>query len=73
MADELVGIDWFKQQHVITIGNGLEEGVFLVPCTREGAKKRGRSATFESGIDQGATLVRDGRKDDAANGEWIFC
>ncbi|WP_227937641.1 CoA-acylating methylmalonate-semialdehyde dehydrogenase [Alkalihalobacillus deserti] len=55
----------------ITIGNGLDEGVFLGPVIREGHKERTLDY-IQSGVEQGATLVRDGREDDAAKGEGYF-
>lgn len=55
----------------ITIGNGLDEGVFLGPVIRENAKER-TVGYIEAGIKQGATLVRDGREDEAANGKGYF-
>ncbi len=46
----------------LTIGNGLEEGVFLGPVIRE--KNKQRTAHYiELGQKEGALLVRDGRKD----------
>ncbi|MDR4946667.1 CoA-acylating methylmalonate-semialdehyde dehydrogenase [Neobacillus cucumis] len=53
------------------MGNGLEAGVFLGPVIREGNKNR-TIDYIESGISQGATLVRDGRKDEAVNGPGYF-
>jgi len=55
----------------IKVGNGLTEGVFLGPVIREGNKTR-TIDYIESGITQGATLVRDGRKDEAVNGPGYF-
>ncbi|WP_079513816.1 CoA-acylating methylmalonate-semialdehyde dehydrogenase [Rossellomorea marisflavi] len=55
----------------ITIGNGLEEGVFLGPVIRQNHKERTMSY-IDSGISQGATLLRDGRKDKATEGEGYF-
>lgn len=70
IADELV--EKLKQAaDAITIGNGLDDGVFLGPVIREGAKKR-TIDYIESGIAQGATLVRDGRKDEAASGNGYY-
>ncbi|MBM7652314.1 CoA-acylating methylmalonate-semialdehyde dehydrogenase [Neobacillus cucumis] len=53
------------------MGNGLEAGVFLGPVIREGNKTR-TIDYIESGISQGATLVRDGRRDEAVNGPGYF-
>lgn len=55
----------------LTIGNGLEEGVFLGPVIREPHKKRSVKY-IETGEKEGALLVRDGRKDAAASGEGYF-
>jgi malonate-semialdehyde dehydrogenase (acetylating)/methylmalonate-semialdehyde dehydrogenase len=55
----------------ITIGNGLDDGVFLGPVIREGHKER-TIGYIESGVVQGAKLVRDGRKDNAVNGNGYF-
>ncbi|MEW4226051.1 CoA-acylating methylmalonate-semialdehyde dehydrogenase [Rossellomorea marisflavi] len=55
----------------ITIGNGLEEGEFLGPVIRQNHKERTLSY-IDSGISQGATLLRDGRKDKATEGEGYF-
>ncbi|SIR69886.1 aldehyde dehydrogenase family protein, partial [Domibacillus enclensis] len=55
----------------IKIGNGLDDGVFLGPIIREGAKER-TIGYIEAGIEQGATLVRDGREDAAAKGNGYF-
>jgi malonate-semialdehyde dehydrogenase (acetylating) / methylmalonate-semialdehyde dehydrogenase len=55
----------------ITIGNGLEDGVFLGPVIRENHKER-TIGYIESGVEQGAALVRDGRKDEAANQDGYF-
>ena len=55
----------------ITIGNGLDEGVFLGPVIRKEHQQR----TFDyiqSGVDQGAELVRDGREDEAVKGAGYF-
>lgn len=55
----------------IQIGNGLDDSVFLGPIIREGAKQRSISY-IESGVEQGATLVRDVREDAAAKGDGYF-
>jgi malonate-semialdehyde dehydrogenase (acetylating) / methylmalonate-semialdehyde dehydrogenase len=60
-----------KQADEITIGNGLDEGVFLGPVIREGHKQR-TLGYIESGIAQGAVLVRDGRNDVAVAGKGYF-
>lgn len=53
------------------IGNGLEETVFLGPVIRDEHKKRTLDY-IESGIRDGASLIRDGREDKAANGDGYF-
>ncbi|MBU7591379.1 CoA-acylating methylmalonate-semialdehyde dehydrogenase [Metabacillus halosaccharovorans] len=55
----------------ITIGNGLDEGVFLGPVIRNSHKER-TERYIELGEKEGATLVRDGRKDAQASGEGYF-
>ncbi|MED5053548.1 CoA-acylating methylmalonate-semialdehyde dehydrogenase [Anoxybacillus rupiensis] len=55
----------------IQIGNGLDEGVFLGPVIRQSHKER-TIGYIEKGIEEGATLVRDGRKDAAVNKEGYF-
>ncbi|MEX0377456.1 CoA-acylating methylmalonate-semialdehyde dehydrogenase [Bacillus sp. S4] len=70
VADELVN-RLLQEANAITIGNGLEEGVFLGPVIREGHKER-TLGYIQSGVEQGATLIRDGREDDAANGNGYF-
>ncbi len=55
----------------LKIGNGLEEGVFLGPVIRDSHKAKTVNY-IESGEEQGATLVRDGRQDAAAGGEGYF-
>lgn len=70
IADEL--IDRLKKAaDEIVIGNGLDEGVFLGPVIRDNAKQR-TLGYIESGIEEGATLLRDGRKDEAVNGEGYY-
>jgi malonate-semialdehyde dehydrogenase (acetylating)/methylmalonate-semialdehyde dehydrogenase len=46
----------------IKMGNGIDEGVFLGPVIREEHKKR-TLKYIELGENEGASLVRDGRKD----------
>ncbi|TWE08608.1 methylmalonate-semialdehyde dehydrogenase [acylating] [Neobacillus bataviensis] len=70
IADELVKRLSILADEII-IGNGLADGVFLGPVIREGNKTR-TIDYIESGIAQGATLVRDGRKDEAINGPGYF-
>jgi malonate-semialdehyde dehydrogenase (acetylating)/methylmalonate-semialdehyde dehydrogenase len=70
IADELIARLKQEADNII-IGNGLDKNVFLGPVIREGHKERTLSY-IESGIEQGATLVRDGRKDEAVNGNGYF-
>lgn len=46
----------------ITMGNGMENGIFLGPVIRDQHKAR-TIGYIESGEEEGAVLVRDGRKD----------
>jgi malonate-semialdehyde dehydrogenase (acetylating)/methylmalonate-semialdehyde dehydrogenase len=55
----------------IKIGNGLEEDVFLGPVIRKEHKQRTESY-IASGEEEGATLVRDGRKDEAYHQNGYF-
>jgi len=55
----------------ITIGNGLEEGVFLGPVIRDSHKER-TIRYIEIGEKEGALLVRDGRKDSATASDGYF-
>ncbi|MNZ72772.1 Methylmalonate semialdehyde dehydrogenase [acylating] [compost metagenome] len=55
----------------ITIGNGMEEGVFLGPVIR-GAHKERTLRYIETGEKEGALLLRDGRKDAASDGQGYF-
>ncbi|MFC0333571.1 CoA-acylating methylmalonate-semialdehyde dehydrogenase [Paenibacillus sepulcri] len=55
----------------LTIGNGMEEGVFLGPVIREQHKER-TLGYIEAGVQEGAALLRDGRKDAAISGDGYF-
>src|SRR5690606_31350484 len=70
IADEFVA-KLKEKADTIKIGNGIEDGVFLGPIIREQAKER-TLGFIESGIAQGATVVRDGREDKEAAGEGYF-
>ncbi|MEH7273659.1 CoA-acylating methylmalonate-semialdehyde dehydrogenase [Neobacillus vireti] len=70
VADELV-MKLKQAANEIVIGDGLEEGVFLGPVIREAHKER-TLGYIASGVEQGATLVRDGREDEAVKGEGYF-
>lgn len=60
-----------QKANEIEIGNGLDEGVFLGPVIREQHKERTLNY-IESGVEEGAKLVRDGRNDEAAKKEGYF-
>jgi len=63
VADKL--IEKLKEQSdSMKIGNGMDEGVFLGPVIRQQNKER-TVQYIEIGEQEGATLVRDGRKDEA--------
>jgi malonate-semialdehyde dehydrogenase (acetylating) / methylmalonate-semialdehyde dehydrogenase len=70
IADELIERLKMAADEIL-IGNGLEEGVFLGPIIRESQKER-TLRYIDAGIEQGATLIRDGRGDEAVNGEGYF-
>ena len=61
VADELVA-KLVEAGDRIMIGNGMDEGVFLGPVIRESQKER-TLKYIEIGEQEGAILVRDGRKD----------
>ncbi|OXM88362.1 CoA-acylating methylmalonate-semialdehyde dehydrogenase [Paenibacillus rigui] len=55
----------------LSIGNGLEQGIFLGPVIRESHKQR-TVKYIETGEAEGAVLVRDGRKDTAYEDKGYF-
>ncbi|MEK4405862.1 CoA-acylating methylmalonate-semialdehyde dehydrogenase [Sporosarcina sp. FSL K6-6792] len=61
IADELVK-RLVDESNKLTIGNGLEEGIFLGPVIRNSHKDK-TLGYIESGIEEGAKLLRDGRED----------
>ncbi|OMC79977.1 CoA-acylating methylmalonate-semialdehyde dehydrogenase [Viridibacillus sp. FSL H8-0123] len=61
IADELV-TRLVEESNKLTIGDGLKEGIFLGPVIRDSHKDR-TIQYIESGIEEGATLLRDGRND----------
>ncbi len=61
VADELVD-RLLKASNEIKIGNGLDENVFLGPVIRDSHKERTESF-IRIGEEEGASLIRDGRKD----------
>jgi malonate-semialdehyde dehydrogenase (acetylating)/methylmalonate-semialdehyde dehydrogenase len=70
VADELIS-RLVQESNNIVIGNGLEEDVFLGPVIRENHKERTLSY-IESGVEEGARLVRDGREDQAVKDNGYF-
>ncbi|MGE7930332.1 CoA-acylating methylmalonate-semialdehyde dehydrogenase [Lysinibacillus xylanilyticus] len=69
IADELIA-RLKKAANEITIGNGLDDGIFLGPVIREDAKQRTLNY-IEKGIAEGATLVRDGRSEQNEEGFFV--
>lgn len=55
----------------IVIGNGLEDDVFLGPVIRDTHKDKTVSY-IDSGVEEGAKLIRDGRLDQASEGQGYF-
>ncbi|BBH23764.1 methylmalonate semialdehyde dehydrogenase [acylating] 2 [Paenibacillus baekrokdamisoli] len=55
----------------ITIGNGMEDGIFLGPVIR-GSHKERTLKYIDIGEKEGALLLRDGRNDAAAEGTGYF-
>ncbi|MBX9974512.1 CoA-acylating methylmalonate-semialdehyde dehydrogenase [Cytobacillus firmus] len=70
VADELVA-KLNEQAGQLTIGNGMDEDVFLGPVIRQENKER-TSNYIEIGEKEGAFLVRDGRKDEAYHENGYF-
>ncbi|MEM5010381.1 methylmalonate-semialdehyde dehydrogenase [Niallia taxi] len=54
----------------IKIGNGLEDGVFLGPVIREENRQK-TLGYIERGIDEGANLIADGRKNAPEEGYFV--
>ncbi|MDW0114118.1 CoA-acylating methylmalonate-semialdehyde dehydrogenase [Sporosarcina saromensis] len=61
LVDRLV-----EEADKLTMGNGMEEGVFLGPVIRDSHKDRTLSY-IECGVEEGAKLLRDGRKDQSTS------
>lgn len=55
----------------LTIGNGLDEGIFLGPVIRDTHKER-TEQYIATGEQEGATLIRDGRLDNTAQEKGYF-
>ncbi|WP_269410028.1 CoA-acylating methylmalonate-semialdehyde dehydrogenase [Lentibacillus daqui] len=70
IADDLIE-KLVQKANEIKIGNGLDEGVFLGPVIRDQHKER-TLQYIETGENEGATLVRDGRKDESIKREGYF-
>lgn len=70
IADELTE-RLIQATNAITIGNGLEEGIFLGPVIREENKQR-TIRYIDIGEKEGAKLARDGRQDGAVDGQGFF-
>ncbi|AFC29122.1 methylmalonate semialdehyde dehydrogenase [Paenibacillus mucilaginosus 3016] len=66
LVEQLVGTA--KQ---LTIGNGMDKANFLGPVIRESHKAR-TIGYIEKGVDEGARLVLDGRRNEAAPSEGYF-
>jgi len=64
IADKFLNL-LVEKANEIKIGNGLDEGIFLGPVIREEHKER-TLQYIETGQKEGATLIRDGRKDESA-------
>lgn len=69
IADEFIQELKARAGH-IKIGNGLEDDVFLGPVIREENLKRTHQY-IEQGIDQGATLICDGRDNVSEEGYFV--
>ncbi|MGE7835191.1 CoA-acylating methylmalonate-semialdehyde dehydrogenase [Viridibacillus arvi] len=69
IADELV-TRLVEESNNLTIGDGLNEGIFLGPVIRDSHKDR-TIQYIESGIEEGATLLRDGRNDQPTEGGYF--
>lgn len=70
IADQFITL-LTEKTNKLKMGNGLDKDVFLGPVIRESHKER-TLGYIESGIEEGATLVRDGRLDEAVEGEGYF-
>lgn len=70
IADELVD-RLVQAAGELKIGNGLDEDVFLGPVIRASHKER-TVKYIETGAQEGAILVRDGRVDEAVQGMGYF-
>lgn len=69
VADEFIG-KLKEAADNVKMGNGLDDGVFLGPVIREENQKRTLDY-IATGVEEGATLVRDGREDDLEGGYFV--
>lgn len=65
VADELV-TRLKDESDKLTMGNGAEEGIFLGPVIRDSHLDKTLNY-IESGVEEGATLLRDGREDKSSS------
>ncbi len=70
IADELISMINLEANQ-LKIGDGIEKEVFLGPVISEEHKNR-TLGYIEAGEQEGAVLVRDGRRDHASNGSGYF-
>ncbi|MRG87774.1 CoA-acylating methylmalonate-semialdehyde dehydrogenase [Salinibacillus xinjiangensis] len=70
VADEVVSL-LVQKANEIKIGNGLDEDVFLGPVIRDHHKQR-TLKYIEKGEEEGAKLIRDGRKDQDTERQGYF-
>lgn len=70
IADDFVKL-LEQRANELTIGNGLDEGIFLGPVIRDAHKER-TEQYIATGEQEGASLVRDGRNDQAAKEKGYF-
>ncbi|MEV9640766.1 CoA-acylating methylmalonate-semialdehyde dehydrogenase [Mammaliicoccus sciuri] len=70
IADEFVET-LLNRANELTIGNGLDEGIFLGPVIRDTHKER-TEQYIATGEKEGAILIRDGRLDNAAQEKGYF-
>lgn len=70
VADDLIQ-QLVDESNQLVIGNGINKDVFLGPVIRKEHKER-TLQYIQSGIEEGASLIRDGRQDNETNGEGYF-
>ncbi|MBS4179509.1 CoA-acylating methylmalonate-semialdehyde dehydrogenase [Lederbergia citrea] len=70
VADEFIEL-LLEKTNELTIGNGLDEGVFLGPVIRDQHKEK-TLKYIETGVEEGARLLRDGRNDEKAKDKGYF-